>query len=134
MPTQRKSLTQLAESGTLGRNKGRYAARIAAQSVVIPPIGQVPGHLSPAEKAAWAEIVKSAPAGLLSRPDRIIVELAAKLISRLRAGDSKASELNLLLNILGRIGFSPIDRLKFNLEPPPEPKEKSAWDELDELD
>jgi phage terminase small subunit len=136
MPKQRKTLQQLAESGTLAKNPGRYVGRWVAQSAPMRPIGKAPAHLPATEKAIWAELVKAAPARLLQRSDRVILELACRLVARMRAADSKPSEISVLMNILGRLGFSPIDRLKLNLEqPPPEPtKEHDAWAELDELD
>ena len=136
MPKPRKSLAQLSASGTLAKNKGRYASRIAAIPTVLMPIGKPPRHLPAVERTIWAELTKSAPAGLLQRSDRIALEIACKLVARMRTVDAKTSELNGLMATLGKLGFSPLDRLRLNLEPPPpEPSAQDAiWDELDELD
>jgi hypothetical protein len=78
--------------------------------------------------------VRSAPPGLLQKIDRIILEILCKLVTRMRASNCKPSEMNTIANLLAKIGGSPVDRLKLNLEPPLDQSEKSAWDELDELD
>lgn len=138
MPTPRKSLSQLAASGTLGRNKGRYESRIAALPNFIRPVGKAPPHLPPVERAVWAEIVRGAPDGLLQRSDRLIVEVLSRLVVRMRTSNPKSSELNAVVNVLGKMGLTPADRSKLNLESPPDPSVKSEqdarWAELDELD
>jgi hypothetical protein len=84
-------------------------------------------------------VVKNAPQGLLGRPDRIVLEIASRLIPRMRAGDLKPSELGVLLNILNKLGMNPTARQKLNLEPPAEPaseietEQERIWRELDEL-
>jgi hypothetical protein len=55
---QRKTLQQLAESGTLHKNPGRYVGRWVAQSAPARPIGKAPAHLPAAEQAIWAELTK----------------------------------------------------------------------------
>jgi phage terminase small subunit len=136
MPKQRKSLQQLAESGTLHKNPGRYVGRWVAQSAPFRPIGKAPAHLPATEKAIWAELTKAAPARLLQRSDRLFLEVCCKLVARMRAGDNpKSSEINALTNILGKLGLNPTDRAKLDLETPTQPTVKtSPWDELDELD
>lgn len=139
MPTPRKSLSQLAVSGTLGKNLGRYQSRIAAQPNFIRPVGKAPPHLTPGERAVWAELVRAAPPGLLQRSDRLVLEVLSKLVVRMRtSSDPKSSELNSLVNVLTKMGLTPVDRTKLNLESPPEPSAQAAedarWAELDELD
>jgi phage terminase small subunit len=138
MPTPRKSLSQLAASGTLGKNLGRYQSRLAAQPNFIRPVGKAPPHLPAVERAVWAELVRGAPPGLLQRSDRLILEVLSRLVVRMRTSDPKTSELNCLINVLSRMGLTPLDRTKLNLESPPEPSAKAAedarWAELDELD
>ena len=138
VPTPRKSLSQLAASGTLGKNLGRYQSRIAAVPHVIRPVGKAPPHLSSAERSVWAELVRGAPAGLLTRSDRLILEVLSRLVVRMRTSDPKTSELNCVVNVLSKMGLTPVDRNKLNLEAEPEASAKAAedarWAELDELD
>jgi phage terminase small subunit len=139
MPIARKSLAELKLSGTYERNRKKYDTRLNLVPVITAPIGTAPRHLQATERAVWAEVIRSAPIGLLGRPDRIILEVASRLIPRMRAGDLKPSELGVLLNILNKLGMNPTARQKLNLEPA-EPAnssqtaEEKAWADLDELD
>lgn len=138
MPKPRKSLTELVASGTLQKNLGRYSTRIAAHTTVIAPIGTAPRQLPAIERSIWAEAVRTAPPGLLSRSDRLAVEVLCRLVARMRTSEFKISELNALVGVLARFGMTPTDRVKLNLEPLPEPtiqtEEDKAWAALDELD
>jgi phage terminase small subunit len=136
MPTPRKSLSELKLSGTYQMNKARYKRLTDPVGVISLPVGRPPGHLLDAERTIWAEVVKNAPEGLLGRPDRIIIEVCCKLIAQMRTADLKISELNALISTLSKLGMDPASRKKMNFQPPlpAEPIEKSAWDELDELD
>ncbi len=118
MPTPRKTLAQLAASGTLAKNVGRYKKRIDAQSTPNKPIGKAPVHLTPQERGIWAELIKSAPSGLLQKSDRLAVEVVVKLVGRMRGPDAKTSDFAALSNLLGRLGLSPTDRLKMDIPSP----------------
>jgi phage terminase small subunit len=137
MPKPRKTLEQLAETGTLRKHIGRYAGRLAAQKTPIRPLGKPPAHLPPAEQKVWAELAKAAPKGLLQRSDRIFMELVARMVVRARTS-GKTADVNALVSVLSKLGFTPTSRVRLDLAPPVEPKDKyaqdSAWDELDELD
>jgi phage terminase small subunit len=135
MPKQRKNLQQLAESGTLVRNSGRYAGRAAAATAPFKSLGKPPGHLPPTESAVWRELSKAAPAGHLQNSDRFFVELCCRLIVRMRTGCFKPSENNSLANILSKLALNPVDRAKLNLLPTASPTRKSEQDKLwDSLD
>jgi hypothetical protein len=141
MPTPKKTLAELKLSGTFQQNKRRYEHLTNPVATVQLPIGRPPAHLATTERAVWAELVRVAHPGLLTRSDRLLMEVAAKLIVRMRTLDVKTSELNALMNVLARMGMTPAARLKMNLQPlelPASPSTKSeedaAWDALDELD
>jgi phage terminase small subunit len=135
MPKQRKTLQQLAESGTLHKNPSRYLGRFVAQSAPARPIGKAPAHLPAVEQAIWAELTKAAQPGLLQRSDRLFLEVCCKLVARMRATENpKSSEINALTNILGKLGLNPTDRAKLDLETPQPKTNPSPWDALDELD
>ena len=137
MPTPRKTIEELRLTGTYQRNKGRYASRLSV-GAVLSPIGRPPGHLSTNDKVTWAELVKQAPVGLLTKHDRIVLELVTKMIVRMRTGVMKTSEL--VLNCHSRqLGMTPHGRSKMQLPEPPIPAaeqtaEEKAWAELAELD
>ncbi|WP_433972765.1 hypothetical protein [Tunturiibacter lichenicola] len=140
MPTPKKTLTQLQLSGTYQQNKRRYEHLTKSVPTIHIPIGRPPTHLQPAEKAAWVELVRIAHPGLLARSDRIVVEIAARLIVRMRHPDAKTGDYNALLTVLGKLGMTPASRLKMNLPPIEVPtpqvqsEEDRLWAALDELD
>jgi hypothetical protein len=138
MPTPRKSIQELMLTGTYQRNKGRYQARLSV-GTILNPIGRPPNHLSTNEKVTWAEIAKQAPPGLLTKSDRISLEIVTKMVVKMRTGVMKVSELSSLIAILGKFGMTPYGRSKMQLPEPPIPAaartaEEKAWDDLAELD
>jgi len=130
MPTPRKTLAQLAASGTLAKNVGRYKKRIASTCPTTKPIGNIaPRHFTRTERGVWAEVVKSAPPGLLHRSDRLAVEVLVKMIGRVRGPDAKTSDFSVLSNLLGRLGLNPVDRMRMDLPsfPTSNPEEHDDW-------
>jgi len=139
MPTPRKSIEQLKLSGSYQQNKKRYDNRLTTVPTIQLPVGRPPTHLLPAERLVWAELVRVAHPGLLARSDRLALEVATKLVIRMRTTDAKTSEVNALMNVLAKLGMTPAARLKMNLQPldlpTPEPTaQTNPWDALDELD
>jgi hypothetical protein len=139
MPTPRKNIEQLKLSGTFQMNKKRYEHRLATVPTIQLPVGRPPTHLGAAERLVWAELVRVAHPGLLTRSDRLILEIATKLVIRMRTTDPKTSEVNALMNVLAKLGMTPAARLKMNLQPLDLPateptKEHDAWAELEQFD
>jgi hypothetical protein len=135
MPTPKKTLAELQLSGTYAQNKKRYEHLTNPVVTIQLPVGRPPVHLTAAEEAVWAELVRTAHPGLLTRSDRLTMEIAAKLIVRMRTEDTKISETNALLSVLSRLGMNPAARLRMSLQPlglPAKPSKQTA--ELDELD
>ena len=141
MPTPRKSIAQLAASGTLGKHLGRYQARLAAVPTIIHPPGRAPVHFNPQQKVVWAEVLCTAPQGVLMKSDRFSVEILVNLLLKVRTTDGSTSEYNALINLLGKMGMTPASRQSMNIERSLEPHETAAearqnavWAELDSLD
>jgi hypothetical protein len=146
MPTPRKSIEELKLSGTYQMNKSRYKhlldvpkpIKVAPKS----PLGKAPAHLGGPERTIWAEVVKAAPKGRLTRSHRVAVEVLVGLITKLRGGTIKPGEVNTLLATLTKFGLSPETVSEPIQESEPESPEKTAeelaeqlaWDALDELD
>jgi len=139
MARPRKSIAELQLTGTYQAHPGRYKAISASKPIIKLPIGKAPTHLQTTERAIWAEVVRNAPEGLLGRPDRIVLEVATRLIAKIRTGEFKASDVGHTVRILAKLGMDPASRQKLNLQPlhpaNPEPTaEEKAWAELAELD
>lgn len=93
-------------------------------------LGEPPDYLEDAERAVWAEIEQSAPEGVLSRADRIAVEMLVDLIVRFRARQPlKAAERNHMLNLLSRLGMTAADRSKV-AKPGDGEQQTDIWDIL----
>jgi phage terminase small subunit len=106
-------------SGAVAKNPQRFTQR-KSEPKPLAPIGTAPKHLTPSERTIWKEIVTCAPAGALGSSDRIILEIVCKLTHAFRTGVlCRASEVAQLMNGLGRLGLSPADRAKLNVEPDP---------------
>ena len=117
MPTPRKSKAELALSGTLGDHPARYRDRFS-QVQSGPPIGRPPSHFNPPQRAVWNEILRFSPPGLLTKHDRISLEVAVGLLIRIRQGDAKTSEVNALTALMARLAMTPADRKRMNYEQP----------------
>ncbi len=130
MPARRKSLSRLALTGSLKKNPGRYADRASAPA--LGPIGYCPKFLSAPERAIWRYIVKVAPPGALTSADAFTVELAAKLMHRVRTdAAAKASEVAVLISLLGKLGLTPADRAKLDLPASAPTDETDPWSQFD---
>ena len=93
------------------------------------PIGRAPKHLSDGEQDIWREVVRIAPAGVLTRADRIALEEMCSLIHERRtnlAGMTGAKR-NLLRSYMAVFGMTPADRSRINIPPP---KKKNPFDGL----
>jgi hypothetical protein len=137
MPARRKSLEELAESGSLRGSIHRYKDRLEAAKRPIRPLGSPPKHLPPAERQAWTEIAMASPRGLLQRSDRIFFEVVCRMAVRVRTS-TKVSDVNALATLLGMMAMTPSTRNKIAIDLPPkrdkQTEEDKRWAELDELD
>src|SRR5258708_3541777 len=88
------------------------------------PIGSPPDHWGAAKKAIWMELTgEVAPAGVLCRADRYVVELTVELMAKMRDPDHgmgahgglPVSAVSILLQCLARLGLTPVDRARINV-------------------
>ena len=93
-------------------------------------LGDAPDYFTDDERKVWAEIEQSAPEGVLSRADRIAVEMLTDLIVRFRARQPlKAAERNHMLNLLSRLGMTAADRSRV-AKPDDGEDQLDIWDVL----
>ena len=125
----------LEQKGAFDHDPGRRAAR-EGEPQGRGPLGDPPEYFTPMQKSAWRELELLAPEGVLTGSDRVAVEMYSQLVARLRgeryddhgnADDGngyprplKAAEVTQLLNLLGRFGMTPSDRVR--LKVPDKPK------------
>jgi hypothetical protein len=79
-------------------------------------IGDPPQHLSPALQERWNYVRESAPAGHLTRADRIAAEMLVRLFHRMQTGGIRGKarvtgrELTILVRLLSSFAMTPADR------------------------
>lgn len=91
-------------------------------------VGEPPVDFDDYLKALWRDLVRMVPAGVLTISDRWLVELACRTMRDVKKGQALASERNLLLSCLSRMGLTPADRSRIAI-----PKEREELDELAQL-
>ncbi len=98
--------------GAFDKNPQRRREEPKVDSDLGPP----PDHFDDTRKAAWAELVNMAPEGVLTKADRIAIEMLADLLVRYRAsmkpeGDKFTSaDRRDLMALLARFGMTAADR------------------------
>jgi hypothetical protein len=89
------------------------------------PLGAPPPGFDDELTAIWYELDGMVAARVLAKSDRWLVELACRTMRDVRKGQALASERNLLLSCLSRMGLTPADRSKIAV-----PQKKEELDEL----
>ncbi len=98
---------------------------------VEPGLGDPPDHFEDSRRAVWLEIEAMAPAGVLSRSDRLAAEMLADLLARFRAGGKFTSaDRRDMLAILSRFGMTAADRSRVAAPPPKD--QTDIWDIIGE--
>lgn len=120
MPAHRKPTRLHLLYGSYKKNPQRQRER-EGEPEVIEPLGEPPKHLDANQRKAWREIARTAPEGVLTRADRVSVELAAVLLAQLRGqgADFTPTRLAQLRYLLGQFGMTPADRSRVTLETKP---------------
>ncbi|WGD55090.1 hypothetical protein QA641_15040 [Bradyrhizobium sp. CB1650] len=98
--------------GAFKRNPNRLKAR-QGEPLVTMPLPDPPDDLKPEVSATW-RAMKSRGYWLTSA-DRFLVEIAATLAARFKAGDLNHGHVSVLIGVLGKLGFSPRERGALNL-------------------
>jgi hypothetical protein len=106
----RKSIEQLALSGTLKNNKGRYKKQIAEATpsaviaLTVPTPATVPdppGKLTKIEREIWDELAPTL--SLTSPADLLQLSIACKLARKMRSNQANSNEMGQLNNILDKL-------------------------------
>lgn len=119
MSAPRKPTSQLAET-TRKKNVGRYGHR-ASEPKPVAKLGPPPKDFTPAQKKLWKEVVGQVPPGVLTGSDRIIIEIATRLLEKLRSGRATPVEIGHLRQTLATLGMTPADRSRVSTTPPDSP-------------
>jgi len=96
---------------------GRHADRVD-EPVIKEPLGDAPGDWKPKAKVLWHEVVNQIPPGVVTRCDRLIVELTVRLIAKVRE-DATSLTPALATQIrccLSSLGMTPADRSRVSAQ------------------
>jgi hypothetical protein len=121
MPAVHTPLEKARITGAIKTNPERFKNRADPK---LDHVGDPPHWMSRAEKRAWALICDEIP--WLTRADRMLVEVAARLRARMMSDEFvTVPTLNLLRQVCAQLGATPADRAKITVpnEPPADPQE-----------
>jgi hypothetical protein len=108
MPKPRTPTAILKFKGSFRKNPQRARAR-ATEPQAAAPLGNPPDDLAADEKAAWLVIVESCAPGVLSKRDRELVWVAAKVKAKIQRESPWPKDVALLIRCLSLMGMTPAD-------------------------
>lgn len=114
MGRPRKPTPVLELTGAFRKDPQR---RRDAEPVGEGPLGDPPPTWDNDEelRSIWQEIVSITPSGVLTRADRLIVEMICLMMKRVRSGHAMLGEMRLLMAGLGKLGLTPADRSRVSV-------------------
>ena len=107
MPRPRKPTSLHVVENTY--RPGRHAER-DGEPDVSEPIGGPPKGWKPDGKLLWWEVVNAVPAGVVTKVDRLIVELLVRLIVSMRETGTTPALASQVRACLASLGMTPADR------------------------
>lgn len=142
MGRPRKTTQQHELSGSFDTHPERKAAR-ALEPIPHGPLGASPACFTaaggcPEEEserlvAIWDEIVSEVPPGVLTICDRKHLELACRLLNRIRKDLGKSGDYSRLDVLLGKMGMNPSDRSKVSVVPGSKPTDGEVSNPFDAI-
>jgi hypothetical protein len=84
------------------------------EPIISTALPAPPRYLESATAAMWLAI--RSRGYWLTSADRFLVEIAAALMARYRIDELKSGDVSMLITLLGKIGFSPNERGKMDLQ------------------
>lgn len=114
----------LEQKGAFRKDPQRKEAR-KSEPRPTGELGDAPEHLSEAQKAIWAELSGICPPKVLTNADRWTVEIAVRLMAKVRDDSITNGQLAQLIVCLSRMGMTPADRSKVGV--PQSPEEESPF-------
>ncbi|GAA3758132.1 hypothetical protein [Terriglobus aquaticus] len=114
MPRPQTPISIGEATGAKEHNPGRYEGRKNAPKP-DPELGPAPNYFDDVDRDFWNEVAGTTAPGVLTKADRILVEVTARLLRKFRdknpqTGGLKPVELGHLRACLGSMGLAPADR------------------------
>jgi hypothetical protein len=98
--------------GAFRINPGRYEDR-KHEPIVKTPLPNPPRRLPKPVRAMWSGM--KSDGFWLTSADKFLVQIAATYMARYQSDELDSGEVTLLIGLLGKIGFSPMERSKLNM-------------------
>src|SRR5258708_993405 len=117
MGNPRKPTAVLALSGSSSKHPERLAARVN-EPKPDPMFGEAPACLSDGQKTLWAEVVAQIPPYVVTKSDRVLVEVVVRMLEKMREGTARSSDYATLTRGLSQLGMTPADRSKIEVKTP----------------
>src|SRR5262249_19607174 len=103
-----KTKRDLAASGTLDKNPGRYRDKRDGKSPKDPPLGEPPGHLDFAQAHCWNQFRTEMP--WLTASDATLVEMACTLRAQLMCGILSVKDYGALRALIVQLSGTTLSR------------------------
>ncbi len=113
MARPRNSLAKARLTGAIAKDPQRYRNRVEPK--VDEPLGKPPAWLTKVQASIWKDLDKRLP--WLDQSHRCIVGIAALLQSQLMSGTIGVPGMQLLRQVLGQLGATPVSAGKINWTP-----------------
>ena len=109
MARSRVPMAKAAVTGADTKHPGRFVDRKTPKRT--RPLGEPYAHLNDAQRLVWLELAADWP--WLRRHDRVVLEMACRLIARMRSEpEFGVSAMQALSSILSKLGATPADVTK----------------------
>ena len=125
MARPRKSTSEHELNGSFTKDPKRRKAR-EHEPPSNGPIGEPPNYFNDHQRDLWQEVVGIVPPKVLAKADRLVIEVIARLLEKLREGTIRGAELNIFTSCLSRLGLTPADRSRVAVSPE---KDESGQDD-----
>lgn len=120
MGRPRKPTAVLELKGAFKKDPGRGKAR-ANEPKIDETIGDAPDHLPEDAALIWGDL--AAYGTWLTAGDRLMLEIAVRLMSMFRKNELDGGGISKLITALSKLGFNPTDRSKVNAPGGKEPED-----------
>jgi P27 family predicted phage terminase small subunit len=118
MGRPRKPIELHRLSGADKKDPQRYRNKVPKSEF---PLGEPPDGMLEGADDAWREITAACAVGVLTRADRLILEITSNLLAEFRSDPPgfASGKMRIMISCFGRLGMSPSDRAHLSVAEKP---------------